>query len=168
MFIYSLFALYYIIRHRTYSHFHMSPFTGRASEWRLNTYSSCSTENSAFHNIFGKNRYKKEKEEGCDLHLEETPVEPKEQELFVVPNIKEQKRRKDDAEILNGIHHRMFSTVFIENFKKTQQKVKLLYQPQIIDAFYNEIKFKQTEWIKPFNIGSGELWEKFQKENEVW
>ena len=176
MFIYSLFALYYVIRSQTYSHFHMSPFTGRACTKRLYAFASPSSKNKAYEQIMKSRYINLPKEEGYDLHLQTSnSTIPEEDKTPVVPYEKEQKRRLDDAETLNGIHHRMFATVFIQRFQKLQEKIKNLAQPDILaqvngpemgtlDPRYS----KKNAWIKPFDIGSGELWEKFQREGEVW
>jgi len=110
-------------------------------------------------NIMKSNSVKLVKEDGYDLHLEST------NSTFPERNRKEQKRIFDDAEILNNIHDRMFATVFIQRFHEIQDKIKQFAHPDKIGDF---TKSCLTNWVKPIDLGSGELWEKYQKDGEVW
>ena len=177
MFIYSLFALYYAVRSQTFG----NPFTQR-----MCLYSSTPPPTKAYETIM-KSRYnnipkdallgsdnirtcKDElNEEGCDLHSEESNSGS--DTKF---DKTEQKRRLDDAEILNRIHHNMFSTVFIREFHHLREKVKQFSQPEILHCFSESRHDKKRTCsltlreLKPIDIGTGELWEKFQQEGELW
>ena len=100
------------------------------------------------------------KEKGYGLHLE-TGTKQEEQ-----PVVQKQRLDDDDAETLNKIHHHMLSKGVMKRFQQLQEKVKHLSHPNILQCF-TDFRDK-TSWIEPINIGSGELWEKFQQDGELW
>lgn len=176
MFLYSaFFAIYYVVQIQTYSHFHLSPFTGRACSWRLSAYSPPSVKDTAQEKIMvRKNIFLPREEEGCDLHEENTATEyiknngttteQKEGNEFYKKDLE---RKKEDAETLNRIHHNMFSLIFIQQFHQIGDTVKQFSHPNILEHF-SKTHSKMGNWVKTVNIGSGELWEKFQQEGELW
>lgn len=166
MFFYSLFALYYVIRRQTYSHFHLSPIVGRRRQQSIYSLPH------PYQEKIMKSRYVNlPKEEGCYQTTTPTKTEPDEEpeKNPVAPDEKEQKRLLDDAETLNRIHHHMFSTVFIQHFQHLRNTLKQMKHPNIVHVNSTTFSaFSSLSWIKPIDIGSGELWEKFQQEGEMW
>ena len=151
MFVYSLFALYYSIRSQTWGHYNMSPFASRATSTKT------PPKEKAYEKVMHVREVNENlpKEDGYDLHLnpEENHAE------------REQKRRLDDAETLNRIHHHMFATVFIKRLQQLQYQVKDLAGPGILDHFHH---FQDDPKSKSDAAWSGELWEKFQQEGDMW
>ena len=149
MFVYSLFALYYSIRNQAIEHFNiMSPSASRATSTKI------PQKEKAYEKILHVQEVNENlpKEDGYDLHLN-----PEDNHVDI-----EQKRRLHDAETLNRIHNHMFSTVFIQRLQQLRHQVKDLAGPGILDHFHHfQDDPKSNAW-------SGELWEKFQQEGEMW